>query len=123
MDAADGGPSGIIVTWDEVCNGPNYGTYYEISFNSTTLNAGALVSGHEIHLSIDKSGTIPYYASRTTVTYSTTINRPTQILFPLVQDTSYTKNVTIIFEKSPADFTEGDALEVWRKAQSARGRM
>ncbi|MHA1929529.1 MAG: hypothetical protein ACTSV2_13215 [Candidatus Thorarchaeota archaeon] len=86
----------------------NYGTYYEISFNSTILSAGALVSNHEIHLSIDKSGSAPYYASRSVLTYSTTIERPTQILFPLVQDTPYLSNATIIFDY--IDFISGDGI-------------
>ncbi|MHA2014509.1 MAG: hypothetical protein ACTSUH_02010, partial [Candidatus Thorarchaeota archaeon] len=73
-------------------------TYYEISFSSTVLNPSNLVSNEEIQLTIDRSASVPYYASRDTTVLAKTVERPTQILFPLVQATPYTDNISIVVE-------------------------
>jgi len=72
-----------------------YGSYYEISFNSTILDALNLVSGHELQLLINWDSSSPYYTDRNTTTQTTTTFRPTIILFPLVEDTPYYDNITI----------------------------
>ncbi|UCH03729.1 MAG: hypothetical protein JSW05_09030, partial [Candidatus Thorarchaeota archaeon] len=84
-------------------------TYYEISFNSSLLNSTALVAGHEIQLSIDDSAGAPYYAVRITTTSATTIERPTQILFPLVEEVPYYNNITI--ELDYVDFLTSNGIE------------
>jgi len=71
-----------------------FATYYEISLNSTDLDI-SLVSLHQIVLDIDKSGGVPYYAPRSVTTYATTVERPTQILFPLIEATPYGNNITM----------------------------
>jgi hypothetical protein len=76
----------------------DYVTYYEISFNSTVLNPSALVTGHAIQLLIDNSAGAPFYAPRDTSTLATTVERPTQVFFPLVEDTPYTDNITIVMD-------------------------
>ena len=73
----------------------DHGTHYEISFNSTVLNPSGLVVLEEIQLLIDKSVGVPFYAPRSTTTKVTTVERQTQILFPLVQETPYLDNITI----------------------------
>ncbi|TFH11606.1 MAG: hypothetical protein E4H14_00485 [Candidatus Thorarchaeota archaeon] len=81
------GPSQLVIaSGDYTLN--EYATYYEIIFNSTIINALALESGHAIQLSIDRSSGAPYYAPRSTTTSVTTVERQTQILFPLVEDTT-----------------------------------
>jgi len=84
-------------------------TYYEISFNSSLLNPTALVTGHEIQLSIDRSAGAPYYAVRSTTTSATTIERPTQILFPLVEEVPYYNNITL--ELDYVDFLTSNGIE------------
>ncbi|MGY5852995.1 MAG: hypothetical protein RTU92_05465 [Candidatus Thorarchaeota archaeon] len=69
--------------------------YYEISFNSTILSASSLVTGQDIHLTIDRSGGIPYYALRSKSTQTTTVERLTQILFPFAQDTPFGDDIVI----------------------------
>ncbi|MFX1483145.1 MAG: hypothetical protein ACFFCP_08145 [Promethearchaeota archaeon] len=73
----------------------NYGTYYEVSFNSTLLDAFSLVTGHELQLLIDWSSGAPYYTDRNTTTQASTTYRPTEILFPLVEESPYFDNITI----------------------------
>jgi len=73
----------------------NFGSYYQISFNSTVLDALNLVSSHEIQLSIDWNSGSPYYADRNTTTSAATTYRSTVILFPLVEETPYFDNITI----------------------------
>ncbi|MBD3405206.1 MAG: hypothetical protein GF411_03605 [Candidatus Lokiarchaeota archaeon] len=75
-----------------------YASYYEITFNSTILDPSQLVSSHTIKLLINKSVGIPYYTVRTISTVANTIERPTQILFPSVEETPYGDNITIEFE-------------------------
>ena len=87
----------------------NYGTYYEISFNSTVLDSVQLVTSRQITLSINASAGVPYYASRTSTTYVTTIQRPTQILFPLVQETAFADNMTLLFDY--IDYISGEGIE------------
>ncbi|MHA2601993.1 MAG: hypothetical protein AM324_007680, partial [Candidatus Thorarchaeota archaeon SMTZ1-83] len=84
-------------------------TYYEISFNSSILNPTMLVTGHEIQLSIDRSVGAPYYAVRSTTTSATTIERPTQILFPLVEEVPYYDNITL--ELDYVDFLSSQGIE------------
>ncbi|TXT54637.1 MAG: hypothetical protein BAJATHORv1_60134 [Candidatus Thorarchaeota archaeon] len=91
------GPSSLVITSSEYSL-YSYGTYYEISFNSTILDSTQLVSSHSISLQINKSTAIPYYDVRTKNTVATTIERPTQILFPSIADTPYGDNITIDFE-------------------------
>lgn len=86
-----------------------YSTYYEISFNSTILDALSLVSVHEIEIFIDTSSESPYYGPRGITTYATTVSRPTQILFPLVVDTPYYDNITIEFNY--IDFLTGQGID------------
>ncbi|TFG34549.1 hypothetical protein EU527_02730 [Candidatus Thorarchaeota archaeon] len=85
------------------------GPYYEIVFSSTIINPTALVTGHEIQIAIDKSTGTPYYAPRSTKTSVTTIERSTQILFPLVEDTPYSDN--IIIELSYIDYLSGIGID------------
>ncbi|MHA2135777.1 MAG: hypothetical protein ACW99J_18120, partial [Candidatus Thorarchaeota archaeon] len=87
----------------------DFGTYYEISFNSTVVNPSSLVAGHSIQLLIDKSSGEPFYSVRNTSTVVTTIERPTQILFPSIEDTAYFDNITITLEF--ADFLTGVGIE------------
>ncbi|MCK5150761.1 MAG: hypothetical protein KAQ65_02925, partial [Candidatus Thorarchaeota archaeon] len=101
-----GGGMTIIVDGDYTLI--DYGSYYEISFNSTILNAGSLVTAHAIQIAIDKSSGSPYYAPRSVSTSVTTVERPTQILFPLVEDTPFNKNITINFEY--IDFNTGEGI-------------
>lgn len=86
-----------------------YADYYEIVFNSTLINAIALESGHEIQLSIDRSVGVPYYAPRSTTTTVSTVERQTQILFPLVEDTPYYDD--IIMELSFTDYLTGTGID------------
>ena len=86
-----------------------YSTYYEISFNSTILDAVSLVSVHEIEIFIDTSSDSPFYTPRGIVVYATTVSRPTQILFPLVVDTPYYDNITIEFNY--IDFLTGHGID------------
>ncbi|MGY5861946.1 MAG: hypothetical protein RTU09_06190 [Candidatus Thorarchaeota archaeon] len=86
----------------------DYGTYYEIGFNSTVLNPSALVTLEEIQLSIDKSAGVPFYALRSTTTKATTVERQTQILFPLVQETPYLDNITINLQYT--DYLTGEGV-------------
>ncbi|RDE10809.1 MAG: hypothetical protein C4K47_10925 [Candidatus Thorarchaeota archaeon] len=76
----------------------NYGSYYEIKFNSTLLDPVNLVVGKSVQLAINRSTTVPYYAAKSTTTYATTVERQTQILFPLVSETPYLDNLTLNFE-------------------------
>lgn len=76
----------------------NLGTYYRISFNSTVLDPLDLVSSHILQVSIDWNLGSPFYADRNTSTQATTTNRPTVILFPLVEETPYFDNITINLE-------------------------
>ncbi len=86
----------------------NYGAYYEIRFNSTFLDAVNLVTSMTIQLSINRSTSVPYYAPKSTTTYATTVERPTQILFPLVPDTPYFDNITLNFDYT--DYTTGAGI-------------
>jgi hypothetical protein len=86
----------------------NHGTYYEIGFNSTVLNPSGLVILEEIQLSIDKSAGVPYYAPRSTTTKATTVERQTQIQFPLVQETPYLDNITINLQYT--DYLTGEGI-------------
>ncbi|MFX1560681.1 MAG: hypothetical protein ACFFBL_08835, partial [Promethearchaeota archaeon] len=102
------GPSKtIIASGDYILT--EFATYYEISFNSTILNPGALVTGYEIQLAINTGAGEPYYAPRDTTTRVTTTERPTQILFPLVVDTPYYDNITI--ELSYIDYLSGTGID------------
>lgn len=85
------------------------GTYYELVFSSTLINATALVTGHEIQITIDKSTGVPYYAPRSTKTSVTTVERSTQILFPLVEDTPYYDDIVI--ELSYIDYLSGTGID------------
>ncbi len=76
----------------------NYGTYYEISFSSTIINPLALEVGHEIQILINKSLGVPFYAPRNSSTSVTTVERPTQILFPSIDPTPFGDNITINLE-------------------------
>ncbi|MFW9803316.1 MAG: hypothetical protein ACFFFC_11720, partial [Candidatus Thorarchaeota archaeon] len=87
----------------------DFGTYYEISFNSTVLNPSSLVVGEEIQLEIDVTGAPPYYALRSTKAIATTTERSTQILFPLIEEVPYTDNFTI--ELDYIDFLSGQGIE------------
>ncbi|MHA2310536.1 MAG: hypothetical protein ACXADF_03515 [Candidatus Thorarchaeota archaeon] len=87
----------------------DFGTYYEISFNSTVLNPTALVVGEEIQLEIDVTGGAPYYSLRSTTTVATTTERATQILFPLIEEVPYFDNFTI--ELDYIDFLTGQGVE------------
>ncbi|MGY5872462.1 MAG: hypothetical protein RTV72_09470 [Candidatus Thorarchaeota archaeon] len=83
--------------------------YYEIIFSSTLINASALDTGHEIQLAIDRSTGVPYYAPRSTTTTVSTVERSTQILFPLVEDTPYYDD--IIMELSYIDYLTGAGID------------
>ncbi|MGY5858384.1 MAG: hypothetical protein RTU63_03370 [Candidatus Thorarchaeota archaeon] len=83
--------------------------YYEIIFNSTLINAVALETGHSIQLAIDVSALDPYYAPRSTTTSVSTVERQTQILFPLVEDTPYYDD--IIMELSYTDYLTGTGID------------
>ncbi|MFX1261339.1 MAG: hypothetical protein ACFFAZ_04565 [Promethearchaeota archaeon] len=87
----------------------DFGTHYEISFNSTVLNPTDLVVGEAIQLEIDITGAPPYYALRSTNTIATTTERSTQILFPLIEEVPYTDNFTI--ELDYIDFLTGQGIE------------
>jgi len=76
----------------------NFGSYYEIRFNSTLLDSVNLVTGRSVKLTINRNSSVPYYAAKSSTTYATTIERPTQILFPLVQETPYFDNLTMNFD-------------------------
>ena len=83
------------------------GSVYTISFNSSLLG-GSLVTNYPIQLAIDASSGSPYYAPRSVVTKVTTVERPTQILFPLVGDTPFYDNITINFQY--IDFITGTGI-------------
>ncbi|MFW9893675.1 MAG: hypothetical protein ACFFFO_15820 [Candidatus Thorarchaeota archaeon] len=87
----------------------NLGSYYEISFNSTILDALSLVANHEIYLLIEWTSGFPYYTDRNVTTQATTISRPTVILFPLVEESPYFDNITINLEY--ADFLSGAGID------------
>jgi len=86
-----------------------YATYYEIVFNSTIVSPDTLVTGHPIQMTIDLGSGVPYYAPRSTSTTVSTVERPTQILFPLVEDTPYFDNITI--ELSYVDYLTGAGID------------
>ncbi len=86
-----------------------YSTYYEIVFNSTIISPDALVTGHPIQMTIDLGPGVPYYAPRSTSTTASTVERSTQILFPLVEDTPYFDNITI--ELSYVDYLTGAGID------------
>ncbi|MHA1135706.1 MAG: hypothetical protein ACTSSE_04400 [Candidatus Thorarchaeota archaeon] len=86
-----------------------YAEYYEIIFNSTLINAAALESGHAIQLAIDVSAGEPYYAPRSTTTTVSIVERQTQILFPLIEDTPYYDD--IIMELSYIDYLTGTGID------------
>jgi hypothetical protein len=102
------GPSHTLIASGDytLINNP---TYYEIRFNSTLLNPSALVSSYEIQIAIDVSAGSPYYAPRSTTTRATTVQRQTQILFPLVADTPYFDNITLEF--SYIDYLTGTGID------------
>jgi hypothetical protein len=87
----------------------DFGSFFEISFNSTVLNPSNLVVGHTIQLIIDTSSDSPYYSVRATSTFATTTERLTQILFPLVDEVPYTNSITI--ELDYIDFLTGEGIE------------
>jgi len=91
------GVSSIVITSSEYTL-TNFGSYFEISFNSTVLDALSLVSNHELSLFINWISGSPYYSDRTIITQVTTTFRPTIILFPLVEETPYYDNITINLE-------------------------
>ncbi|RLI57114.1 MAG: hypothetical protein DRP09_03695, partial [Candidatus Thorarchaeota archaeon] len=102
------GPSQtVIASGDYTLN--EYSDYYEIIFNSTILNPAALVTGHEIQMTIDTGAGAPYYMSRSITTTATTVERSTQILFPLVAETPYFDNITIEF--TYIDFLTGSGID------------
>ncbi|TFG31052.1 hypothetical protein EU528_07175 [Candidatus Thorarchaeota archaeon] len=102
------GPTQIVITDGQyILN--EYANYYEIIFNSTLINAGALETGHQIQLAIDRSTGVPYYAPRSTTTSVSTVERQTQILFPLVEDTPYYDNITM--ELSYIDYLTGTGID------------
>jgi hypothetical protein len=76
----------------------NFGSYYEISFNSTFLDALNLVSSHNLYLLIEWTSGTPYYADRNATTQASTTYRPTVILFPLVEETPYFDVISIDLE-------------------------
>jgi hypothetical protein len=85
----------------------NQTTYYEISMNSTVLDDSALVS-KELTLSVDRSSLPPYHASRSISTSAASVERPTAILFTLVEETPYGDNITIDFTYE--DYTEEEGI-------------
>ncbi|MHA2115189.1 MAG: hypothetical protein ACXABN_04880 [Candidatus Thorarchaeota archaeon] len=87
----------------------NFGTHYEISFNSTILDALGLVTSHEIQLLIEWTAGSPYYTDRNTTTQASTTFRPTIILFPLVEESPYYDNITINLEY--IDFLTGMGID------------
>ena len=87
----------------------NFGTYYEIRFNSTILDSLSLVTSHAIQLAINWTSGSPYYADRSATTQASTTYRPTVILFPLVEETPYFDNITMNLEYN--DFLTGDGIE------------
>lgn len=95
-------PSGSYTLYD-------FGTFFEIRFNSTILNPTTLVTGHEIQLEIDRGAGVPYYAVSGATTVAATIERPTQILFPLVEEVPYFSNITI--ELDYIDFLSSQGIE------------
>ncbi|MFW9795347.1 MAG: hypothetical protein ACFFEE_13655, partial [Candidatus Thorarchaeota archaeon] len=102
------GPSQtVILSGDYILT--EFATYYEISFDSSILNPSSLITGNEIQLRVDTGAGIPYYTVRTITTRVTTIERPTQILFPLVADTPYYDNITI--ELSYIDYLTGTGID------------
>jgi len=82
--------------------------YYEISFSSAVLSETSLGS-YTLELTIDRSGSIPYYAIRSKTTSATVIERPTQIFFPLVQDTPF--GDTIIIDLDYVDYLTGGGID------------
>lgn len=102
------GPTQTVITSGQYTLN-EYADYYEIIFNSTLINAGALETGHEIQITIDRSSGVPYYAPRGTTTTVSTVERQTQILFPLVEDTPYFDNITI--ELSYIDYLTGTGID------------
>jgi hypothetical protein len=102
------GPTHTVITSGEYSLA-NFGSYYEISFNSTTLDALGLVSSHEIQLLIEWTSGIPYYTDRNTTTQASTTFRSTVILFPLVEETPYFDNITINLEY--IDFITGIGID------------
>ena len=101
------GTSSTVPAWNYTLT--NHGSYYEISLNSTVLDSLQLVTRHQIKLTIDASTGVPYYAARTSTTYVTTTQRPTQILFPLVEQTAYSDNMTLFFDY--IDYISGEGIE------------
>ncbi len=102
------GPSFILIaSGDYILN--EYATYYEIIFNSTLINPATLVSAYPIQMTIDLGAGAPYYAPRSTTTKVSTVQRSTQILFPLVEDTPYFDNITI--ELSYIDYLTGIGID------------
>jgi hypothetical protein len=97
----------VIASGDYTLN--EYANYYEIIFSSTILNPSALVTGHPIQMTIDTGSGVPYYAARSTTTSASTVERATQILFPLVAATPYFDNITIEF--SYIDFLTGTGID------------
>ncbi|MFW9767587.1 MAG: hypothetical protein ACFFEM_02105 [Candidatus Thorarchaeota archaeon] len=87
----------------------NFGTYYQISFNSTILDAFSLVTSHDIQMLIEWTSGSPFYSNRTTTTQASTTNRPTVILFPLVEESPYFDNITIDLEY--IDFLTGTGID------------
>ncbi|TFG11720.1 hypothetical protein EU537_11540 [Candidatus Thorarchaeota archaeon] len=86
-----------------------FSDYYEIEFNSTLLDDSALVSGHTVRIFINRSSILPYYSARSKTVLATTIERPTQIQFPLIQDTPLGDNITI--ELSYIDYLSDEGIE------------
>ncbi|MFW9848268.1 MAG: hypothetical protein ACFFF4_03965, partial [Candidatus Thorarchaeota archaeon] len=76
----------------------NYGTYYEISFNSTVLDNLNLVSSHQVYILLNRSSTNPYFAERTTSLVASTVERQTQLLFPLISPTPYYDNISLYLD-------------------------
>jgi hypothetical protein len=86
-----------------------YATYYEITFNSTLLSSDSLLSAYAIQMTIDLGAGSPYYAPRSTSTKVSTVERPTQILFPLVEETPYYDNISI--DLSYVDYLSGNGID------------
>jgi hypothetical protein len=86
-----------------------FSNYYEIEFNSTLLNESVLVSGHTVKIFINRSSILPYYPARSKTVLATTIERPTQIQFPLIENTPLGDNITI--ELSYIDYLSNEGIE------------
>ncbi|MFW9965259.1 MAG: hypothetical protein ACFFCX_16925, partial [Candidatus Sifarchaeia archaeon] len=90
--------SGPIIMSSSAYSVQAFGTYYEISFNSTVLDGLNLVSNHPIYLLLNISSISPFYAVRSTSLLASTVQRITQLLFPLVSETPYSDNISVYLD-------------------------